>query len=318
IEGHKKTVTALIKSGVNFNVVDNSGWTPHIYALFCSYLNMKDILCNRFQQEFSTEVAHECKYLQNQLLIFVTLEMTDLYTDVASIELNSRAIAIILLVKPYSNYSTLMESITISIVKALELDDIGKIHFEFLIINPFIHEGLTDRNRFTQWKSLSTKVIGHRKTAVLHSAEYVEFDCQLTKDLVLVIYNDCNITKTGIDIPMHLVTLKQFLNLKKIEMEISTNDFNETDSVTSQNSQNSQNDGDTNSTPNSTDARYNSVQAAIRFANFAGLSGIVTNCEPIIEAPGLVKVIKNAGLLLFNYDALNIIGTNTQFQKKLL
>lgn len=245
IEGHEETVAALIKSGVNFNIVDNSGWTPHMHALFRGHLNMKDILRppretilssisanhnimtspqdNRSQQESSTEVARERKYLQNQSLIFVTLGTTDSRTDVTPIELNStlktpvsiviwaknatgekvtidlpikdsssidplmfwtyninnvtlifdimstydaqligRATAVISPVKTYSNYSTLMGSFTIPIVKALELDDIGKIRFEFLIINPFIHEGLADRNRFTQWKSLSTKVIGHR------------------------------------------------------------------------------------------------------------------------------------------------------------
>ncbi|CAG8482851.1 3018_t:CDS:10 [Gigaspora margarita] len=480
IEGHEETVAALIKSGVNFNIVDNSGWTPHMHALFRGHLNMKDILRppretilssisanhnimaspqdNRSQQESSTEVERERKYLQNQSLIFVTLGTTDSRTDVTPIELNSTLktpVSIVIWAKNATG-----EKVTID----LPIKDSSSI-------DPLI-------NRFTQWKSLSTKVIGHRgsgandktwklqlgentldsfKAAAIHGAEYVEFDCQLTKDLVPVIYHDWNVTETGIDIPMHSVTLKQFLNLKKIEMEISTNDFNETDNVTSQNSQNfqnSQNDGDTDNTPNSSsfkklkransmgsilnkaksrridennngklkgngigtiqspfikledtfknipinigfnievkypmideaeefelptfytelnifcdkilecvythsqperkiifssfhpetclmlafkqasypvffltdcgitrmaDARCNSVQAAIRFANFAGLSGIVTNCEPIIEAPGLVKVIKNAGLLLFTYGTLNNIVANAQLQKR--
>ncbi|CAG8753774.1 13857_t:CDS:2, partial [Dentiscutata heterogama] len=64
------------------------------------------------------------------------------------------------------------------------------------------------------------------------------------------------------------------------------------------------------------DARCNSVQAAIRFAKIAGLSGLVTNSDPIIEAPGLVKVIKNAGLLLFTYGKSNNKTENVQLQER--
>src|SRR2546430_8525876 len=63
------------------------------------------------------------------------------------------------------------------------------------------------------------------------------------------------------------------------------------------------------------DARCNSLQEAIRFAKFAGLLGIVTASAPIIEAPKLVKTIKESGLLLFTYGAMNNDVTNVRLQR---
>lgn len=44
-------------------------------------------------------------------------------------------------------------------------------------------------------------------------ASYVEFDIQLTKDHVPVIYHDFLVSETGIDAPVHTLTLEQFLQL---------------------------------------------------------------------------------------------------------
>jgi glycerophosphodiester phosphodiesterase len=53
------------------------------------------------------------------------------------------------------------------------------------------------------------------------------------------------------------------------------------------------------------DVRCNSMQEAVRFAKGADLLGIVTASEPILEAPRLVKIIQQTGLLLFTYGVLN-------------
>ena len=47
-------------------------------------------------------------------------------------------------------------------------------------------------------------------TAVEHGAAFLEFDVQLTKDLVPVIYHDFLISETGTDSPMHALSLDQF------------------------------------------------------------------------------------------------------------
>jgi glycerophosphodiester phosphodiesterase len=90
----------------------------------------------------------------------------------------------------------------------------------------------------TYWRSMSsTMVIGHRGlgknmasrrslqlgentvqsfiAAANLGAAYVEFDVQLTKDHVPVIYHDFLVSETGIDAPVHTLTLDQFLELGK-------------------------------------------------------------------------------------------------------
>ena len=64
------------------------------------------------------------------------------------------------------------------------------------------------------------------------------------------------------------------------------------------------------------DARSNSLREAIHFAKLANLlPGIVTNSEPIIKAPKLVKAVKEAGLLLFTYGKMNNTLINARAQR---
>ncbi|KAI8357899.1 Glycerophosphoryl diester phosphodiesterase family-domain-containing protein [Choanephora cucurbitarum] len=124
----------------------------------------------------------------------------------------------------------------VPLVQAKNLDCIGSLGFEFLVITPFKHKNLRVGDRYTYYKSVDTQVIGHRGsgmnkkgaklqvgentvlsfvTAASLGAEYVEFDVQLTKDLVPVIYHDWTVTETGYDIPLNSITLEQFLNLRR-------------------------------------------------------------------------------------------------------
>jgi len=133
---------------------------------------------------------------------------------------------------------SLQGDMKIPIVAASTLEVIGAVNFNFLVITPFQHPNMSVTEQHTYWKKMattSTMVIGHRGlgkntasrtslqlgentlqsfiSAANLGAEYVEFDVQLTKDLVPVIYHDFLVSETGIDAPVHTLTADQFLHL---------------------------------------------------------------------------------------------------------
>ena len=133
---------------------------------------------------------------------------------------------------------SLHETITVPIMQATTLEVLGTVSFEFLVVTPFTHPNMTITKSSTYWKSLTnTRVIGHRGlgknstsrkslqlgentlqsfiAAANLGASYVEFDVQLTKDHVPVIYHDFLVAETGIDVPMHALTLEQFLSVSE-------------------------------------------------------------------------------------------------------
>lgn len=148
-----------------------------------------------------------------------------------------RGVALLSSIKPSigSNRMLLQGDLSVPIVAAETLDVIGSVNFNFLIITPFKHPNMTITESQTYWKSTSTQVIGHRglgkNQASLKSlqlgentiqsfiaaanlgASYVEFDVQLTKDHVPVIYHDFLVSETGVDVPVHNLTLEQFLHI---------------------------------------------------------------------------------------------------------
>ncbi|KAL8890164.1 MAG: hypothetical protein Q9215_002639 [Flavoplaca cf. flavocitrina] len=149
-----------------------------------------------------------------------------------------RGVAILSSIKPSigTQRITLQGDVAVPIVAASTLDVIGSVNFNFLIIKPFSHPKMTITENQTYWKSMSsTMVIGHRGlgknvaarrslqlgentiqsfiAAANLGASYVEFDVQLTKDHVPVIYHDFLVSETGIDAPVHTLTLEQFLHI---------------------------------------------------------------------------------------------------------
>ncbi|CAF9932971.1 MAG: Glycerophosphocholine phosphodiesterase [Alectoria fallacina] len=149
-----------------------------------------------------------------------------------------RGVALLSSVKPSvgSKRITLQGDLAVPIMAASTLEVIGSVNFNFLIITPFTHPNMTIAEDLTYWKSMaSTMVIGHRglgkNTAARNSlqlgentiqsfiaaanlgAQYIEFDVQLTKDHVPVIYHDFLVSETGIDAPVHALTLEQFLHV---------------------------------------------------------------------------------------------------------
>lgn len=127
----------------------------------------------------------------------------------------------------------------VPIISKSTLDVIGTVNFNFLVITPFSHPKMNVASRETYWKKLTPSagpmVIGHRGlgknmtanrslqlgentvpsfiAAANLGAHYVEFDVQLTKDHVPIIYHDFLVSETGFDAPVHTLTLEQFLNI---------------------------------------------------------------------------------------------------------
>jgi len=123
-------------------------------------------------------------------------------------------------------------------IMSTDLEVIGCVNFNFLIITPFSHPNMEVTAKQTYWKEVSsTMLIGHRGlgknitsnrslqlgentlqsfiAAANLGAEYIEFDVQLTKDHVPVIYHDFLVSETGIDAPVHTLTLEQFLHVNE-------------------------------------------------------------------------------------------------------
>ena len=151
-----------------------------------------------------------------------------------------RGVALLSSVKPAlgSKRMNLQGDVSVPIVAAKTLDFIGSVNFSFIVITPFTHPNMSINETSTYWKTLtSPMVIGHRGlgknmasrkslqlgentlqsfiAAANLGASYVEFDVQLTKDHVPVIYHDFLVSETGIDAPVHALTLEQFLHVNE-------------------------------------------------------------------------------------------------------
>lgn len=148
-----------------------------------------------------------------------------------------RAVALLSTIRPTigSRRMNLQGDVCVPIMSS-NLEVIGTVNFNFLVITPFYHPNMEITSRQTYWKKLSsTMLIGHRGlgknltsnkslqlgentlpsfiAAANLGAQYVEFDVQLTKDHVPVIYHDFLVSETGIDAPVHTLTLEQFLHI---------------------------------------------------------------------------------------------------------
>lgn len=155
-----------------------------------------------------------------------------------------RGVALLSSVKPTigSKRMNLQGDLSVPLISAKTMDVIGSVNFNFLVITPFTHPNMAITESDTYWKSvknisasLGPVVIGHRGlgknlasrkslqlgentiqsfiAAANLGASYVEFDVQLTKDHVPVIYHDFLVSETGIDAPVHALTLEQFLHV---------------------------------------------------------------------------------------------------------
>lgn len=136
---------------------------------------------------------------------------------------------------------SLIRNFTIPILHKETLDFIGTVTFYFLIVIPFPHP---DPRKVVQPElSFSGEdglpVIGHRgmgqndpgrrqlqlgentvesfMSAKASGASYIDFDVQLTKDDVPIIYHDFLMSETGIDAPLHSLNLEQFMFISQAQ-----------------------------------------------------------------------------------------------------
>lgn len=188
------------------------------------------------QEEISTSpITFTCKDPSKVKLLFDLVPTYAGSTD----KVIARAVALLSSIKQEvgSKRMSLQTDLSVPLVAGSSLDVIGSINFNFLIISPFKHPNMSISGEKTYWTKSSTMVIGHRGlgknmatktslqlgentiqsfiTAANLGASYVEFDVQMTKDHVPVIYHDFLVSETGADVPVHTLTLEQFLALSE-------------------------------------------------------------------------------------------------------
>jgi len=187
------------------------------------------------QENISTEpIVFTTKDLDNVKVLF---DIVPTYSGEEE-QIIGRGVALLsrLKVSIGSKRMNLQGDLSVPIVSANTLDVLGTVNFNFLVITPFTHPNMAITETDTYWKSLAAPmVIGHRGlgknlasrkslqlgentmqsfiAAANLGASYVEFDVQLTKDHVPVIYHDFLVSETGIDAPVHALTLEQFLHV---------------------------------------------------------------------------------------------------------
>ncbi|WEW60932.1 Glycerophosphocholine phosphodiesterase [Emydomyces testavorans] len=148
-------------------------------------------------------------------------------------EILARGVALLSSIKPSigSKRISLQGDSTIPIVAANTLNIIGSVTFNFLIITPFSHPKMSVTEDQTYWKTMaSTMVIGHRglgkniagrkslqlgENTVQSFIAAANLGASYVEDHVPVIYHDFLVSETGIDAPVHTLTLEQFLHISE-------------------------------------------------------------------------------------------------------
>lgn len=193
-------------------------------------------------------LVFKLKYKQQIADVYITFDIVPTYQypsnskSKSTLKILGRGVALLESVysKVGNNLRSLNNDVVVPIIEQSSLEIMGKLKFEFMCVKPFIHPQMSITRSDTYWKQLvSTRVIGHRGlgknfnnkkslqlgentvesfiAAASLGASYVEFDVQLTKDFVPVIYHDFLVAESGGDIPMHLLTAEQFLGFSDQE-----------------------------------------------------------------------------------------------------
>ncbi|KAL8834482.1 MAG: hypothetical protein Q9170_003717 [Blastenia crenularia] len=183
---------------------------------------------------FDIDDPHEAK------LVFKILQMHDFREHGKKLIGSGIAILKALNGRLASKHESLIRDHTVPILGIETLEMIGSVTFNFLIVAPFPHPPAPPIATQGFWKDDGrTVVVGHRGSganttslanfqigentmqsfisALASGASCVEFDVQLTKDLVPVIFHDFLVMQTGGDVPLHTLTKDQFLHLGRLQ-----------------------------------------------------------------------------------------------------
>ncbi len=132
---------------------------------------------------------------------------------------------------------SLVRDYTVPILENGPMTYIGSVTFSILVVTPFQPPCPPPRPSLGFWKDDFTQTVGHRGsganstarknlqigentvqsflTATSLGASCVEFDVQITKDYIPVIFHDFLVMETGGDVPLHTLTLDQFMHLSR-------------------------------------------------------------------------------------------------------
>ncbi|GIJ97977.1 hypothetical protein Aspvir_000085 [Aspergillus viridinutans] len=139
---------------------------------------------------------------------------------------------------------SLIRQRTIPILEKNTLVLLGTITFTFLIATPMAPLNSSTARGTPTFTTSSLQLVGHRGLgqntanrshlqlgentmesfclAAKQGASYVEFDVQLTRDLVPVLYHDFSLSESGTDIPVHDLTVEQFMYVSKLQSPRTT------------------------------------------------------------------------------------------------
>ncbi|RHZ73684.1 hypothetical protein CDV55_106188 [Aspergillus turcosus] len=128
---------------------------------------------------------------------------------------------------------SLVRERTIPILGKDTLIPVGTVTFTFLIASPMAPLNISTARDTPTFTTSSLQLVGHRglgqntanrshlqlgentmesfRLAAKQGATYVEFDVQLTRDLVPVLYHDFSLSESGTDIPIHELTAEQIV-----------------------------------------------------------------------------------------------------------
>lgn len=136
------------------------------------------------------------------------------------------------------DHESLIRDFTIPVLETGSMRFIGSVTFSCLLVKPFQIPRPPPTASLGFWKKGGpTQVVGHRGSgansaklmnlqirentvqsflsAISLGASCVEFDVQLTKDYVPVISHDFLVMETGGDVPLHALTLDQFMHVNR-------------------------------------------------------------------------------------------------------